>query len=174
MHNIGKYGILSMVMKVKKNIYIITLILVILDQVVKRIIINSFSLLEVKEIIPDFFYFTYVENRGGAFGIGQNSTMMFVLVNIIILGIIIRFMIIQKDRIDRKTQIILTMILAGGISNLIDRIARGFVLDFIDFSPIISFPVFNIADILIVIGWVSLAIVTAVYYIKNKDGGKTN
>ena len=83
-------------------------------------------------------------------------------------------MIIQKDRIDRKTQIILTMILAGGISNLIDRIARGFVLDFIDFSPIISFPVFNIADILIVIGWVSLAIVTAVYYIKNKDGGKTN
>ena len=162
----------------KKNfkpyvIVILVILLIVIDQISKFYIVENIGK-EIKNIIPNVLNFTYVENRGGAFGIGQNSTMMFVLVNIIILGIIIRFMIIQKDRIDRKTQIILTMILAGGISNLIDRIARGFVLDFIDFSPIISFPVFNIADILIVIGWVSLAIVTAVYYIKNKDGGKTN
>lgn len=162
----------------KKNfkpyvIVILVILLIVIDQISKFYIVENIGK-EIKNIIPNVLNFTYVENRGGAFGIGQNSTMMFVLVNIIILGIIIRFMIIQKDRIDRKTQIILTMILAGGISNLIDRMARGFVLDFIDFSPIISFPVFNIADILIVIGWVSLAIVTAVYYIKNKDGGKTN
>ena len=162
----------------KKNfkpyvIVILVILLIVIDQISKFYIVENIGK-QIKNIIPNVLNFTYVENRGGAFGIGQNSTMMFVLVNIIILGIIIRFMIIQKDRIDRKTQIILTMILAGGISNLIDRIARGFVLDFIDFSPIISFPVFNIADILIVIGWVSLAIVTAVYYIKNKDGGKTN
>ena len=162
----------------KKNfkpyvIVILVILLIVIDQISKFYIVENIGK-EIKNIIPNVLNFTYVENRGGAFGVGQNSTMMFVLVNIIILGIIIRFMIIQKDRIDRKTQIILTMILAGGISNLIDRIARGFVLDFIDFSPIISFPVFNIADILIVIGWVSLAIVTAVYYIKNKDGGKTN
>lgn len=162
----------------KKNfkpyvIVILVILLIVIDQISKFYIVENIGK-EIKNIIPNVLNFTYVENRGGAFGIGQNSTMMFVLVNIIILGIIIRFMMIQKDRIDRKTQIILTMILAGGISNLIDRIARGFVLDFIDFSPIISFPVFNIADILIVIGWVSLAIVTAVYYIKNKDGGKTN
>ena len=151
----------------KKNfkpyvIVILVILLIVIDQISKFYIVENIGK-EIKNIIPNVLNFTYVENRGGAFGIGQNSTMMFVLVNIIILGIIIRFMIIQKDRIDRKTQIILTMILAGGISNLIDRIARGFVLDFIDFSPIISFPVFNIADILIVIGWVSLAIVTAVY-----------
>ena len=162
----------------KKNfkpyiIVILVILLIAIDQISKFYIVENIGK-EIKNIIPNVLNFTYVENRGGAFGIGQNSTMMFVLVNIIILGIIIRFMIIQKDRIDRKTQVILSMILAGGISNLIDRIARGFVLDFIDFSPIISFPVFNIADILIVIGWVSLAIVTAVYYIKNKDGGKTN
>lgn len=162
----------------KKNfkpyiIVILVILLIAIDQISKFYIVENIGK-EIKNIIPNVLNFTYVENRGGAFGVGQNSTMMFVLVNIIILGIIIRFMIIQKDRIDRKTQVILSMILAGGISNLIDRIARGFVLDFIDFSPIISFPVFNIADILIVIGWVSLAIVTAVYYIKNKDGGKTN
>lgn len=162
----------------KKNfkpyvIVILVILLIVIDQISKFYIVENIGK-EIKNIIPNVLNFTYVENRGGAFGVGQNSTMMFVLVNIIILGIIIRFMMIQKDRIDRKTQVILSMILAGGISNLIDRIARGFVLDFIDFSPIISFPVFNIADILIVIGWVSLAIVTAVYYIKNKDGGKTN
>ncbi len=162
----------------KKNfkpyvIIILVILLIVIDQISKFYIVENIGK-EIKNIIPNVLNFTYVENRGGAFGVGQNSTMMFVLVNIIILGIIIRFMIIQKDRIDRKTQVILSMILAGGISNLIDRIVRGFVLDFIDFSPIISFPVFNIADILIVIGWLSLAIVTAVYYIKNKDGGKTN
>ena len=162
----------------KKNfkpyvIVILVILLIVIDQISKFYIVENIGK-EIKNIIPNVLNFTYVENRGGAFGVGQNSTMMFVLVNIIILGIIIRFMIIQKDRIDRKTQVILSMILAGGISNLIDRIVRGFVLDFIDFSPIISFPVFNIADILIVIGWLSLAIVTAVYYIKNKDGGKTN
>ena len=162
----------------KKNfkpyvIVILVILLIVIDQISKFYIVENIGK-EIKNIIPNVLNFTYVENRGGAFGVGQNSTMMFVLVNIIILGIIIRFMMIQKDRIDRKTQVILSMILAGGISNLIDRIVRGFVLDFIDFSPIISFPVFNIADILIVIGWLSLAIVTAVYYIKNKDGGKTN
>ena len=151
----------------KKNfkpyvIVILVILLIVIDQISKFYIVENIGK-EIKNIIPNVLNFTYVENRGGAFGVGQNSTMMFVLVNIIILGIIIRFMMIQKDRIDRKTQVILSMILAGGISNLIDRIARGFVLDFIDFSPIISFPVFNIADILIVIGWVSLAIVTAVY-----------
>ena len=78
---------------------------------------------------------------------------------------------LQSYRIDKKTQIILSMVLAGGISNLIDRIFRGFVLDFIDLSPLISFPVFNIADALIVVGWMELAITTMIYYLKNKDGG---
>lgn len=93
---------------------------------------------------------TYVENRGGAFGVGQNSTFTFIIVNIIVLGIIARFLILQKDMINKRTQISLILIIAGGLSNLIDRIFRGFVLDFIDFSPLARFPVFNIADIAIV------------------------
>ena len=68
-------------------------------------------------------------------------------------------------------RVFLSFILAGGISNVIDRLIHGYVIEWIKISKL---PVFNIADILIVIGWLSLAIVTAVYYIKNKDGGKTN
>jgi len=52
-------------------------------------------------------------------------------------------MIIQSEQIDKKTNFALCMILAGGISNLIDRIFRGFVIDFIDISTIINFPKFN-------------------------------
>ena len=161
--------------KGKKNLNIsvivmIVILLIILDQASKFYVLETVGK-EIKNIIPNVLNFSYVENRGGAFGIGQNSTMMFVLVNIIILGIIIRFMILQKERIDKKTQITLSTILAGGISNLIDRIFRGFVLDFIDLSPLISFPVFNIADSLIVLGWIALAMITIIYYIENKDGG---
>ena len=96
MHKIGKYGILSMVMKVKKNIYIITLILVILDQVVKRIMINSFSLLEVKEIIPDFFYFTYVENTGAAWSILEDSTFFLTIISAICLILLNRYLMKKK------------------------------------------------------------------------------
>lgn len=63
---------------------------------------------------------------------------------------------------DKKTQILLSLILAGGISNLIDRVFRGFVVDFIDLA-FFDFPVFNIADICVVSGWIMLVIVTIIY-----------
>lgn len=55
------------------------------------------------------------------------------------------------------------MVLAGGFSNLIDRIFRGFVVDFIDISELINFPNFNFADIFIVLGWILLALFFAMY-----------
>ena len=55
------------------------------------------------------------------------------------------------------------MVLAGGFGNLIDRIFRGFVVDFIDVSELINFPNFNFADIFIVLGWILLALFFAMY-----------
>ena len=55
------------------------------------------------------------------------------------------------------------MVLAGGFSNLIDRIFKGFVVDFIDVSELINFPNFNLADIFIVLGWILLALFFAMY-----------
>lgn len=77
------------------------------------------------------------------------------------LGIIIKFMINQKDNIDNITYIILTVILSGGVGNCIDRIFRGHVVDFIDITEIINFPKFNLADIYIVCGWIMLAFIFA-------------
>ena len=58
----------------------------------------------------------------------------------------------------------LSFMLAGGISNLIDRIARGAVIDYIDISPIFKFSVFNLSDILILVGWIILVISIFTYW----------
>lgn len=134
------------------------LILIIIDQVFKAIVVNQ-------AILPDT-KIDYIKNFGGAFGIGGDSTLFFVLVNIVVLGIIIKFILSQKDRVDRKTSISFTLILAGGISNVIDRIARGCVVDYIDITKYFKFPVFNIADIYIVIGWIMLFICIIIYWYK--------
>ena len=152
MHNIRKYGILSMVMKVKKNIYIITLILVIFDQVVKRIIINNFSLLEVKEIIPDFFYFTYVENTGAAWSILEDSTFFLTIISAICLIILNRYLM-KKTTFSRLEEWYYGLIMGGILGNFIDRVVRDGVVDYIGFQfGNYQFPIFNIADMAIVIG----------------------
>ena len=64
----------------------------------------------------------------------------------------------QREMTNKFTNISLALILAGGFGNLIDRIFRGRVIDFIDISPVFNFPTFNIADILVVIGWIAFAL----------------
>ena len=63
----------------------------------------------------------------------------------------------------------LTLILGGGISNLIDRVFRGYVLDYIDISPIFKFPVFNLADFIIIVGWIWFVAVVSVSTVKLKN-----
>ncbi len=139
---------------------IIIFILIIIDQVAKGIIVNKNI-----EIMPNV-NIDYIKNFGGAFGIGGNSTLFFILVNIVVLGIIIKFIYSQKDRVDKKTLTSFTLILAGGFSNLIDRISRGCVVDYIDITKYFKFPMFNIADIYIVVGWTMLLICIIIYWYK--------
>lgn len=152
----------------KKYLIIVIIIsLIFVDQIIKLNVYNKDT-----TIIEGVLKFTTVENRGGAFGIAQNSIITFIITNIVVLGIIVRFMIIQSEQIDKKTNFALCMILAGGISNLIDRIFRGFVIDFIDISTIINFPKFNLADVYITVGWILLAAFFAWFTykeIKNKE-----
>lgn len=136
---------------------IITITAILLDQVIK-IIIKSKLFNSSILVIPYILKLTYVQNTGAAFGIGSNSTSMFVAVNIVIIGLITYFIFSKKDEINRPILIALHLIVAGGISNLIDRITRGFVVDYIDISPLIKYPVFNLADIFIVVGCIIIAI----------------
>ena len=140
-------------MKSKKInfLMIITIIAILLDQLIK-IIIKSKIFNSSIILIPHVLNLTYVQNTGEAFGIGSNSTSMFVAVNVGIIGLITYFIFSKKEELSKLILIALHLVLAGGIGNLIDRIARGFVIDYIDISPLIKYPVFNLADIFVVVG----------------------
>lgn len=145
---------------------IIFIILLIIDQVTKFIIVAQ----DINRVlIPNILELSIVKNTGGAFGVGEGNICMFIITNIIVLGFIIRFIYLQKDMMDKSTIYILFIILAGGVGNIIDRIFRGFVVDFICMLKKINFPIFNFADIYITVGWIALATIFGVStYKENK------
>ena len=140
----------------------LVILLILLDQAIKLvIIINNPN----KTIIQNFIEIKLTENTGGAFGVGQNSTFSYIVTNVIVLGIIIKFMTNGNKLIDMKTKIVLSLVLAGGISNLLDRIIRGFVVEFINIKNI---PVFNLADLYITIGWIGFVVIFTIFTFKEK------
>lgn len=155
----------------KTLIYAIILfvILLIIDQLTKEIIIrNNVNLV----LIPNVLELQIVQNTGGAFGVGEGNTGMFIITNIVVLGLIIRFIYLQKELMNKATLYVLIGILAGGFGNLIDRLTRGFVVDFINLFPITNFPKFNFADMYITLGWVFLAFLFAKYTYKEIKNSK--
>jgi len=142
----------------KKTIYIISIISFILDQLTKYLVINFISFNETITIIPKFFYLTYVKNTGGAFSILNNNTWFLLLIGLIFILFLFNY-IIKKEKFNSLEKIYLGLIIGGTLGNLIDRITYGSVIDYI--GVIIGsyyFPVFNIADICIVIGAILLII----------------
>ena len=142
-----------------KNILILLGILALtgIDQIIKLLIVKNLYNSSTK-IINGFLNFTYIENTGGAFGIGSNNILVFILINIIVIGIIFKLLVSRKDELNIISMISASMIISGGMGNLIDRIFRGYVVDYIDVSPLIKYPVFNFADIIIVLGVILLVI----------------
>ena len=120
-------------------------------------------------IIKNIFELRYLENRGAAFGVLQNQKIFFVIIASV-MSIVVLY-ILSKCPADKKYiafKICLLLIGAGAVGNLIDRLARNFVVDFFYFI-LIDFPIFNVADIFIVVGIIGLAIRYIYASIKNKD-----
>lgn len=149
-------------MKNKKILFIIISAILLIDQLTKIIILNVIN--ELKIVIPKLLEIEIVKNVGIAFGL-NNGNLKNIFITIIILIMIINFIIKQKENIDKNTMLALSLILGGGMSNLIDRIFRGGIIDFIKVS---TFPIFNIADIAIVSGWI-LLIVCVLKFCAKKD-----
>ena len=134
-----------------KEISIITIICILIDQIIKTIITNNLELYQSIKIINNFFNITYVRNDGAAWSILSGGRFLLILIGIISLILIYKYFI--KDKKLNNLEIITYGLLLGGIiGNLIDRIAFGYVIDFLDFLIFnYNFPVFNIADTFIVI-----------------------
>lgn len=131
-----------------------SVILIVLDQIFKIMAYNYLSPIYSSPIIQNIFYFTYVENRGAAFGIFQGNKFFLIFVTSISIIIVI-FYIFYKNIKDKFLLFSLNTIIAGGIGNLIDRVFRGYVIDYIDVK-IINFAIFNFADICVVLGTIFL------------------
>lgn len=159
--------------KIVRNYSIFALIvavMVVIDQWTKAIAVQ-----QLKDRIPDtviaikkILQFTYVENRGTAFGIGQGKVWLFTLISIGILAFIL--FIYHKLPSGKRyfpVKIITYLLAAGAIGNMIDRICLGYVVDFIEFG-FVNFPVFNVADIYVTVAEVML-VVFGLFFYKDPD-----
>ena len=144
--------------KFNLTLFFLFLTLVILDQVTKALVINFFNLYDSVALLP-MINLTFVVNYGFAFGLLNNPSLNQILVSLVILAIIVYFLYLLIKTQDKIFQLTLTLILAGALGNFIDRIFRGFVIDFIDiYIGKYHWPAFNIADSCITVGFVVLMI----------------
>ena len=144
--------------KFNLTLFFLFLTLVILDQITKALVINFFNLYDSVALLP-MINLTFVVNYGFAFGLLNNPSLNQILVSLVIFAIIIYFLYLLIKTQDKIFQLTLTLILAGALGNFIDRIFRGFVIDFIDiYIGKYHWPAFNIADSCITVGFVVLMI----------------
>lgn len=143
---------------------------IVLDQVTK---ILARSFLQPKgsiSIIKNFFHFTYVENRGGAWGVLGGKLIVFIIITVISLAIMIYLLKDFDIKNNPLYSIGLCLMIAGTIGNFIDRIIFHYVTDFLDFYIFgYDFPVFNVADICITCG-VALLIIKILFFSSSETG----
>ncbi len=148
----------------KSYLSLFGIILVALDQATKYWARRTLAGTSAVFLIDKVLSFTYVENRGGVWGMMQGRYNIFAIVSVVIIvGIV--YVLYRIPNTKRFFPLYLSMIfiLAGAIGNLIDRIVFGFVTDFISFD-IINFPVFNVADIYVTVSAFVTAFLLCFFY----------
>lgn len=129
-------------------LFLVSIVVILLDQVVKRLIMSDMTLGMSIPVLPGIFHITYIQNPGAAFGILAQQRWLFIAVGFLFVGATVWF----HQQLRREScwmQCGTALLLGGAVGNLIDRIRWGEVVDFLDFRV---WPVFNIADISIVVG----------------------
>ena len=125
----------------------IIVVIVALDQWSKWMIKTSYNLYQSEPIIEGFFYFTYVTNDGMAFGLSFPGGKTILLIVTLILTGVIMWMLWKEKNSHNLIRYGLTLILAGAIGNMIDRILYGKVVDFLDIMiGSFNWYIFNVAD----------------------------
>lgn len=149
-------------------IIILSIILLVIDQVSKILVVKLIDINSSIELIKNFFYLTYTHNTGAAFSILTGQRLLLILVAIVILVIIFNYL--RKNKVEGKMDILaFALIIGGALGNLLDRMLRGYVIDFLDFKIFeYNFPIFNLADTFIVIG-VFLLLITIIRKEHNND-----
>ena len=148
----------------KRKIYIyliVVLLLVALDQITKLLVVNSFNVNDKLILIDYFLKFYYIRNTGISFGILSNHTFIIICLTILI----IIYMIYEsiKNKNNKLLLVSSSLIISGAFGNLIDRLFRGYVVDFISFTLFKrEMAIFNLADMFITFGIILYIIVLIV------------
>ena len=143
-----------MIINIKTKLYFVSssIFIVLIDQFTKYLMFYNKKLFINKDFL--LFKLDFVKNYGAAFNIFSGSRVFLSLISIIF-SILLIYLIFRKNTLNSFDLYSYSFILGGTIGNGIDRICRGFVVDFINLN-IINFPVFNIADVSINIGFIIL------------------
>lgn len=150
-----------------KKIGIISLIVIIIDRILKVLVTNNFVLNVRNKIIDGFFYITNCHNEGAAFSLFSGNVLFLIFITLIVLFLIYRT--INKANVNKIGILAYGLLLGGILGNLYDRIFYGYVIDYLDFVIFkFNFAIFNLADAAIVIG----AILLIVFEGSDNDGRK--
>jgi len=144
-----------------KKIVFISMMIVIIDQIIKKIVIFTFDLYQTKTIIPKFFSLTRVHNDGAAFSMLSGNVFFLCMMSIVAL-LFFYFYFLKGKKFTNLEIITYGLFLGGTFGNLLDRIFRGYVVDYLDFKIFgYDFPIFNFADVMIVLS-ISLLLIKTI------------
>lgn len=117
------------------------------DQLLKRLVEEAMVLNESRPVIQDILHLTYIENSGGAFGVLAGNQLLLMAGSVVALGVVAWMLLVQPP--SRTMAAGGGLVLGGAAGNLLDRLSSGGVTDYLDFRV---WPIFNLADVAIVVG----------------------
>ena len=133
-----------------KKEFIISLIVLFIDQL-SKILVQMFLINNTITIIPSFFQLNYSLNTGAAWSILNNHTIILIIISLILLFIL--FIFKKNFKQNKRNELAFGFLIGGIMGNLLDRVFKGYVIDFLDFNIFgYDYPIFNFADIFIVVG----------------------
>ncbi|MBL4937936.1 signal peptidase II [Clostridium sp. YIM B02515] len=138
---------------------LIVILGLVIDRITKIWALKSLTNVDEIVVINNIFSFSYLENRGAAFGIFQNRVLPLAIVTSLVSIAMVYYLLKYKPK-SKVLRMSLALIISGAIGNLIDRYVYKYVVDFIMFhyKDVYYFPTFNFADMLVVVGTALLAI----------------
>lgn len=146
---------------------IIACLTVVLDQLSKYLIVESFGITDHFTFVPGLIDIVYVKNTGAAFSIFEDHTWILGTISVVFCVAIVIYMLINKPK-HKLSLISAGLLLGGALGNGIDRVFRHYVVDFIELT-LFTFPVFNLADIAITVGALLIIVYTILYDKDNEE-----
>ncbi len=144
-----------------------------LDQLTKWLAVVHLKKVDTIPIFEDALHLTYLENRGAAFGMLKDHRWVFMVASTLAVVAIIVAMLVYFEKLYNPLLYTgLAFIAGGGIGNMIDRVALGYVVDFIDFR-LIDFAIFNVADSFVCVGCALVILQILLGDLKDKHKNKT-